>query len=129
MPEEKNIREKIFMEEKRNVRQEAALAVVLDDAAASLSEKQAEKIASFCVTKGLKKVFCDAELMRTAECFIECSLNISAAARALYMHRNTMMYRLDKIKKMTGLDIRDFYNASAFGILYAVYTRGHGVNK
>ena len=109
------------MEEKRNVRQEAALAGVLDDAAASLSEKQAEKIASFCDTKGLKKVFCDAELMRTAECFIECSLNISAAARALYMHRNTMMYRLDKIARITGLDIRRFYDAVAFRLLHCIW--------
>ncbi|HIU00954.1 MAG TPA: helix-turn-helix domain-containing protein [Candidatus Coproplasma excrementavium] len=116
-------------EEKRAVRPDAALSSVLEEAAASLSEKQAEKIASFCDVKGLRKVFSDAELMRTAECFIECSLNISAAARALYMHRNTMMYRLDKIRRMTGLDIRDFYHAEAFSILYAVFTRGYGAAK
>ena len=44
------------------------------------------------------------------------------------MHRNTMMYLLDKIKRFTGLDIRLFYDAVAFRVLYRVYARGNGVN-
>ena len=104
------------------------MAAALDEAASFIPAKQAEKLASFCDFKGLKKVFADAELMRTAECFIENSLNISAAARALYMHRNTMMYRLNKIERLTGLDVRSFYDAAAFRVLYRVYARGNGVN-
>lgn len=107
---------------------EGEIAAALDEAAACLTSKQVEKIASYCDLNGLKKVFADAELMRTAECFIGSSLNISAAARALYMHRNTMMYRLDKIKRFTGLDVRLFYDAVAFRVLYRVYARGNGVN-
>ena len=103
----------------------SGISLALKEAAACISEKQVEKVAAFCDVKGLKKVFCDAELMRTAECFISCSLNISAAARELYMHRNTMMYRLDKIKRSTGLDIRSFADAVAFRLLYAVYAREH----
>lgn len=106
-------------------REHSEISLALIEAAACISEKQVEKVAAFCDLKGLKKVFGDAELMRTAECFIECSLNISAAARELYMHRNTMMYRLDKIKRSTGLDIRSFADAVAFRLLYAVYARGH----
>lgn len=102
----------------------ALLGSALRDTVAGLDEKQVEAIAALCNLKGLRRVFGDAELMRTAECFIDCSLNISAAARSLYMHRNTMMYRLDKIKRVTGLDIRQFDEALAFRLLYYVYARG-----
>ena len=40
------------------------------------------------------------------------------------MHRNTMMYRLDKIRRLTGLDIRVFDEALAFRLLYYVYANG-----
>lgn len=103
-----------------------ALSDALREVAAGIGEKQVKKIVALCDLKGLKRVFGDAELMRTAECFIQNSLNISAAARALYMHRNTMMYRLDKIKRLTGLDIRSFEEAVAFSLLYGVYSNGHG---
>ena len=102
----------------------AFLKAAIAEAAGSLDAAHAERLASLCNMKGLKKVFCDVELMRTAECFIENSLNISAAARELYMHRNTMMYRLDKIRRLTGLDIRVFDEALAFRLLYYVYANG-----
>lgn len=53
----------------------------------------------------------DEELLMTIETFFENSLNISSTSRALYAHRNTLVYRLDKIKKLTGLDIRVFEDA------------------
>lgn len=53
----------------------------------------------------------DDELLMTIETFFENSLNISSTSRALYAHRNTLVYRLDKIKKLTGLDIRIFEDA------------------
>ena len=118
-------------EENRVIRTDAGgenkqLSAALAEVASSVTEKQAEKLAALCDVKGLKKVFADGELMRTAECFIKCSLNISTAARELYMHRNTMMYRLDKIKRTTGLDIRVFDEAVAFKILCCVYSRSRG---
>lgn len=100
------------------------LVAAIQDAAAGLDEKHIEKIASLCDLRGLKKVFADADLMRTAERFISYNLNVSAAARSLYMHRNTMMYRIDKIKRATGLDIRSFDEAVAFRLLYHVYRYG-----
>lgn len=51
------------------------------------------------------------ELILTAESFMENNLSISATARALYIHRNTLIYRLDKIAAGTGLDIRRFEDA------------------
>ena len=101
------------------------ISLALKDFYRNVTEKQVEKLAALCDMKGLRRVFADPELMRTAECFIENSLNISAAARAIYMHRNTMMYRLDKIRRYTGLDIRSFNSAVAFRVLYSAYRHSH----
>ena len=57
----------------------------------------------------------------TAEAFLECDLNISETSRKLYMHRNTLMYRLDKIERVTGLNIRKFSDAVTFRVLSVLY--------
>ena len=59
----------------------------------------------------------DHELMNTAEEFLKNSLNISETSRSMYMHRNTLIYRLDKIEKATGLNLRHFNDAVAFRLL------------
>ena len=59
----------------------------------------------------------DPELMNTAEEFLKNSLNISETSRSMYMHRNTLIYRLDKIEKATGLNLRHFNDAVAFRLL------------
>ncbi len=53
----------------------------------------------------------DAETLNTIRTFLDCDLNIAETARALYMHRNTLVYRLETLKKQTGLDIRRFDDA------------------
>lgn len=63
----------------------------------------------------------DSEIINTIEEFVDCDLNISDAARKLYIHRNTLIYRLDKIKKETGFDIRNFKEASVFIIAFLVW--------
>lgn len=63
----------------------------------------------------------DRELINTAEEFLRCDLNISEAARRLYIHRNTLLYRIEKIKLMTGLDIKAFEEAMVFKLLITVY--------
>jgi Regulator of polyketide synthase expression len=63
----------------------------------------------------------DSELINTIEEFINCGLNISDAARRLYVHRNTLIYRLDKITKETGFDIRNFKEATVFIIAFLVW--------
>jgi sugar diacid utilization regulator len=63
----------------------------------------------------------DAEMINTVEEFIECGLNISEASRKLYIHRNTLIYRLDKIHKDTGADIRDFKQATVFIIAFLTW--------
>ena len=63
------------------------------------------------------EVFSDGEMMNTAEEFFENSLNISETSRNLFMHRNTLMYRLDKIERITGLNIRNFSDAVTFRVI------------
>ena len=68
-----------------------------------------------------KEVFTDEELLATAEAFLQSSLNVSETARNLYMHRNTLLYRLDKIEKATGLNIRQFSDAVSFRVLTVLH--------
>ena len=52
--------------------------------------------------------------------FFENNLKVSETARQLYVHRNTLVYRLEKLEKSTGLDIRKFDDALTFKILMMV---------
>jgi DNA-binding PucR family transcriptional regulator len=63
----------------------------------------------------------DSEMINTIEEFVNCGLNISDASRKLYIHRNTLIYRLDKIFKDTGYDIREFKQATVFIIAFLVW--------
>ncbi len=68
-----------------------------------------------------KTVFSDEDLLNTAEEFLENNLNVSETARKLYMHRNTLTYRLDKIERATGLNIRNFSDAITFRLCNLLY--------
>ena len=72
--------------------------------------------------KVLTPVFEDADLMRTADAFLYGGLNVSATARGMFMHRNTLNYRLNVIKKKTGMDLRNFETAITFKILQLLYS-------
>ena len=62
----------------------------------------------------------DEETLSTVNLFFENNLNISETARKLYVHRNTLVYRLEKIQKITGLDVRVFDDALTFKIALMV---------
>ena len=62
----------------------------------------------------------DEETLTTINKFFENSLNVSETSRQLYIHRNTLVYRLDKLQKMTGLDLRVFEDAITFKIALMV---------
>ncbi len=62
----------------------------------------------------------DEESINTINQFFQNNLNISETARQLYVHRNTLTYRLDKIEKMTGLDVKNFEDAVTFKIALMV---------
>ncbi len=62
----------------------------------------------------------DEETLATINKFFENSLNVSETSRQLYIHRNTLVYRLDKLQKTTGLDLRTFEDAITFKIALMV---------
>lgn len=62
----------------------------------------------------------DEEIITTINKFFENNLNVSETARQLYIHRNTLVYRLEKLQKTTGLDIRVFDDALTFKIAMMV---------
>ena len=62
----------------------------------------------------------DEETLTTINKFFENSLNVSETSRQLFIHRNTLVYRLDKLQKSTGLDLRVFEDAITFRIVLMV---------
>lgn len=62
----------------------------------------------------------DGETLFTIQRFFENNLNVSETSRKLFIHRNTLVYRLEKIKKITGLDLREFDHAIIFKIALMV---------
>ena len=62
----------------------------------------------------------DQETLFTIQKFFENNLNVSETSRKLFVHRNTLVYRLEKIKKLTGLDLREFDDAIVFKVALMV---------
>ena len=72
----------------------------------------------------------DEEMLITIQKFFENNLNVSEASRQLYVHRNTLVYRLDKIYKLTGFDLRNFDDAIIFKVAMMVnkYLKSNTMN-
>ena len=62
----------------------------------------------------------DSETLMTIQAFFENNLNVSETSRQLFVHRNTLVYRLERIRKITGLDLREFEEAVTFKIALMV---------
>ena len=107
-----------------------ALKVIpLNEIISSVPTAILEKYVALRDMRALVKIFGDSEMMDTAECFFQNNLNVSQTAQALYMHRNTLMYRLNKIKRLTGLDIKNFDMAVTFEILALIYKHKWSKNE
>ncbi|AOZ92745.1 PucR family transcriptional regulator [Paenibacillus crassostreae] len=63
----------------------------------------------------------DAETLMTLETFFQLDCNVSETAKRMYIHRNTLLYRLDKIKHETGLDVRRFGDAVLIKLTILLY--------
>lgn len=63
------------------------------------------------------------EMLTTIDRFFSYSLNLSETSRQLFIHRNTLVYRLDKLQKLTGLDVRSFEDAVTFKMLMMMGNR------
>jgi DNA-binding PucR family transcriptional regulator len=88
----------------------------------ALSDEQKTQLAQPYDLKKFAVIFEDNDMMSTCISLFENSLNVSLTARKMYMHRNTLIYRLNKIKKITGLDVCDFRQAITFIVLHILYS-------
>ncbi len=96
---------------------EYLLVKVLED----IPKEKLDAYLDILESDGTQEIFSDSEMRITAEEFLENSLNQSETARKLYLHRNTLTYRLDKIEKLTGLDLRRFSDALTFRFISILY--------
>ncbi|MDE7167510.1 MAG: helix-turn-helix domain-containing protein [Clostridia bacterium] len=88
---------------------------------AALPKSVREMLTSGFEMKNFAKIFEDQSMMQTVEAYLASGMNISETARRLYMHRNTLMYRLNSIRKNTGLDLSKFADAVTFELLRYLY--------
>lgn len=61
------------------------------------------------------------DMTRCVEYFFECDLNVAETSRKSFLHRNTLLYRLDRIQSLTGLNLRNFNDAVTFKLLMLIY--------
>ena len=78
--------------------------------------------------RGTARLFSD-EMLYTIEMFFKKDLNLSDTARQLYIHRNTLVYRLDKVQRQVGLDLRHFEDAVTFKMLLEMKKCGNNKTK
>lgn len=92
---------------------------ILSDLNGDMKVELAEKY----LTSDVIAVFKDVELKSSIDAFFENNLNISETSRNSFMHRNTLLYRIDKIHKITGLNIRNFTDAVNLLFLSLLYDK------
>ena len=95
--------------------------ISLEEVVSCLTKSQRERLISGYDIKSFARIFEHGDLMLTADCFFANGMNVSETARKLYMHRNTLIYRLNKIQKTCGIDLRNFEMAVTFQILRVLY--------
>ena len=75
--------------------------------------------------EGFEKL--DTDMIQSIDVFFDLNLNLSEAAKKLYVHRNTLIYRLDKIQKYTSYDIRKFNDAVIFKVAFAIWKQKRNI--
>lgn len=73
------------------------------------------------LTDDFKEIMKDKDMVNCIEEFFKYDLNVAETSRNSFLHRNTLLYRLAKIKNMTGLDLKKFDDAMSFKILMFIY--------
>lgn len=62
----------------------------------------------------LKKIFCNQEMTRSVDAFLNGNLNLAVSSHNAFIHRNTLIYRINKIKQTIGLDLKKFEDAALY---------------
>lgn len=88
----------------------------------TIPDDKTEEFEEEVMGEGLQDIF-DGEMTKTVDVLFKNNLNISDSARILYIHRNTLLYRIEKIQKITGLDLRKFEDAVKFKLIFLLKQR------
>lgn len=91
---------------------------------ADLNPDMANHYYSLLFNPATQRLFND-EMLYTIDMFFKKDLNLSETARQLYIHRNTLVYRLDKVQRILGLDLRKFDDAVTFKMLFEMRKCGN----
>lgn len=91
--------------------------LILDRFLSALPREECQRYHAMLFNRRTVKLF-NEEMLQTIDMFFRKDLNLSDTARQLFIHRNTLVYRLDKVQRLTGLDLRRFDDAVTFKILY-----------
>lgn len=91
------------------------LKFINDDDKMALSEKY--------LSKKFIAIMQDEELRGCVDTYFANNLNISETSKNSFMHRNTVLYKIDKVHKATGLNVRNFEDAVEFKMLEALYDK------
>jgi carbohydrate diacid regulator len=103
-------------------------SMMLERFLSDLSPEMAEHYHSLLFNRSTARLFGE-EMLYTIEMFFKKDLNLSDTARQLYIHRNTLVYRLDKVQRQVGLDLRKFEDAVTFKMLLEMRKCGNNKTK
>lgn len=103
-------------------------SMLLERFLSDLSPETAEHYHGLLFNRSTARLFSE-EMLYTIEMFFKKDLNLSDTARQLYIHRNTLVYRLDKVQRQVGLDLRKFEDAVTFKMLLEMRKCGNNKTK
>ncbi len=103
-------------------------SMMLERFLSDLSPETAEHYHNLLFNRSTARLFSE-EMLYTIEMFFKKDLNLSDTARQLYIHRNTLVYRLDKVQRQVGLDLRKFEDAVTFKMLLEMRRCGNNKTK
>lgn len=118
-----NVQEKIETGTKQTKKQESHFSKLEKSILSCLSLDQQAIICEKYLTPEIISVLQDKELVDCINAFFKNNLNISETSRNAFLHRNTLLYRIEKISRITKLNIRNFDDAMTFKILTIIYEK------
>ena len=115
--------EKTLENAKQSKKQESHFSKIEKTIFSCLSVDQQAVICEKFMTPEIISVLQDKELVDCINAFFKNNLNISETSRNAFLHRNTLLYRIEKISRVTKLNIRNFDDAMTFKFLTIIYDK------
>lgn len=100
---------------------EPSMGAVLDGIVSKISLREILSMKNNLVDDNFKVIMQDEDMVNCIEEFFKYNLNVAETSRNSYLHRNTLLYRIDKVLNLTGFNLKNFDDAVVFKILVQVY--------